>query len=138
MYVKKPVNSAAPSNNKLWTAKEDAILREMAEAKSPTAKIAMVLGRTKASIWGRKSILGIKPRLSSSKGQNFSAPTTLSTKTRRGKSEIQATKQNVVKVSTKQPKPEVKETKFAKMTSEFEMLSKIAKQTGAKIVITFE
>jgi hypothetical protein len=138
-YVKKPVNSAAPSNNKVWTAQEDAILTEMAQSKSTTAKIAMVLGRTKASIWGRKSMLGIKSRLSSSKGQNISVPTTLSTKNRRTKTAMKNQPETLVKVKTSQPKVKVAtETKISKMSTEFEMLSKLAKQTGAKIVITFE
>ena len=138
-YVKKPVNSAAPSNNKVWTAQEDAILTEMAQSKSTTAKIAMVLGRTKASIWGRKSMLGIKSRLSSSKGQNISVPTTLTTKNRKSKTAMKPQPSNVVKVETKSPQTKMtKMGKMSKMSSEFEMLSKLAKQTGAKIVITFE
>ena len=138
-YVKKPVNSAAPSNNKVWTAQEDAILTEMAQSKSTPAKIAMVLGRTKASIWGRKSMLGIKSRLSSSKGQNISVPTTLSTKNRRPKSAMQPQQTNVVKVEAKAAKTKMsKMSKISKMSSEFGMLSKLAKETGAKIVITFE
>ena len=124
-YVKKPVNSAAPSNNKVWTAQEDAILTEMAQSKSTTAKIAMVLGRTKASIWGRKSMLGIKSRLSSSKGQNISVPTTLSTKNRRPKSAMQPQQTNVVKVEAKAAKTKMsKMSKISKMSSEFGMLSK--------------
>ena len=138
-YVKKPVNSAAPSNNKVWTAQEDAILTEMAQSKSTTAKIAMVLGRTKASIWGRKSMLGIKSRLSSSKGQNISVPTTLSTKNRRPKSAMKPQQTHVVKVEAKSAKTKMsKMGKISKMSSEFGMLSKLAKETGAKIVITFE
>ena len=138
-YVKKPVNSAAPSNNKVWTAQEDAILTEMAQSKSTTAKIAMVLGRTKASIWGRKSMLGIKSRLSSSKGQNISVPTTLSTQNRRPKSAMKPQQTNVVKVEAKAAKTKMsKMSKISKMSSEFGMLSKLAKETGAKIVITFE
>lgn len=133
MYVKKPVNSAAPSNNKLWTAAEDATLREMAEAKATTAKIAKALGRTKASIWGRKSMLGIKTRLSSSKGHNISVPTTLSTKNRRSLVTLKNPTKKVVRVNKVKTTPS-----FEKISSEFEMLSKIAKQTGAKIVITFE
>ena len=50
-YVKNPVNSKAPSNNALWTKKDDAILNEMASSKSTTAQSAIALGRTKESIW---------------------------------------------------------------------------------------
>jgi len=139
MYVKKPVNSAAPSNNKIWTAEEDAILRKMAEEKSTTAKIAKALGRTKASIWGRKSILGIKTRLLSSKGHNISVPTTLSTKNRGAKSKVNSSPKNVVKVSPQSNKSQAAvEKSYQGMCYEFDMLSKLAKQTGAKIVVTFE
>ena len=71
------VNSVCPSNNKRWTAKDDQILRQMVKDKANTAQVAIVLGRTKASIWGRKSFLGLEERLSSSKGKSVSAPTTL-------------------------------------------------------------
>ena len=68
-YSKNPVNPKAPSNNASWTKKDDAILKEMASGKSTTDQIAVALGRTKASVWGRKSNLGVKDRLASSKGQ---------------------------------------------------------------------
>lgn len=134
-YVKNPVNPKAPSNNAVWTKKDDAILNEMASNKSTTAQIAIALGRTKASIWGRKSMLGIKGRLSSSKGQNVFAPTTLGTKTRRESGSMVQTKK-----STKSPKY-VSEPRVVEQTNismDFASLSKLAKQTGAKIVITFE
>jgi hypothetical protein len=129
-YTKNPVNPKAPSNNALWTKKDDAILEEMASNKSTTAQIAVSLGRTKSSVWCRKSTLGIKGRLSSSKGQNLFAPTTLGTK-KRSSSE---------KPATKTPK-NVREPKVVEQTNisvDFATLSKLAKQTGAKIVITFE
>lgn len=131
-YTKKPVNPKAPSNNALWTKKDDAILKEMASNKSTTAQIAIALGRTKASVWGRKSTLGIKGRLASSKGQNVIAPTTLTSNNRRS---TEATVQ--VKTKTKvSPEPRVVEK--TNISMDFATLSKLAKQTGAKIVITFE
>jgi hypothetical protein len=128
--MKKPVNPKAPSNNALWTKKDDAMLKEMASNKSTTDQIAVALGRTKASVWGRKSILGIKGRLTSSKGQSVFAPTTLSTKNR-NTSATPVTK--VVKT--------VREAKVVEKTNismDFATLSKLAKESGAKIVITFE
>jgi hypothetical protein len=128
--MKKPVNPKAPSNNALWTKKDDAMLKEMASNKSTTDQIAVALGRTKASVWGRKSILGIKGRLASSKGQSVFAPTTLGTKNR-NKSATPVTK--VVKT--------VREAKVVEKTNismDFATLSKLAKESGAKIVITFE
>ena len=131
-YTKKPVNPKAPSNNALWTKKDDAILKEMASNKSTTAQIAIALGRTKASVWGRKSMLGIKGRLASSKGQNVIAPTTLTSNNRR-KTEAMVTVKTKTKVSAE---PRVVEKTNVSM--DFATLSKLAKQTGAKIVITFE
>lgn len=129
-YMKKPVNPKAPSNNALWTKKDDAMLKEMASNKSTTAQIAIALGRTKASVWGRKSMLGIKARLSSSKGQNVFAPTTLSTK-KRSASATPVTK--VVKTVR-----EAKVVEQANISMDFATLSRLAKESGAKIVITFE
>ncbi len=134
-YTKNPVNPKAPSNNALWTKKDDSILKEMASNKSTTSQIAVALGRTKASVWGRKSMLGIKGRLSSSKGQGVTAPTTLSTKNRRNSGAM---------VTAKKPMPQIKQISEAQVVQQtnismdFASLSNLAKQTGAKIVITFE
>jgi hypothetical protein len=134
-YTKNPVNPKAPSNNALWTKKDDSILKEMASNKSTTSQIAVALGRTKASVWGRKSMLGIKGRLSSSKGQDVTAPTTLSTKNRRNSGTM---------VTAKKPMAQIKQISEAQVVQQtnismdFASLSKLAKQTGAKIVITFE
>jgi hypothetical protein len=128
--MKKPVNPKAPSNNALWTKKDDAMLKEMASNKSTTAQIAIALGRTKASVWGRKSMLGIKARLSSSKGQNVFAPTTLGTKKR------SASATPVTKVAKTVSEPKVVEQ--TNISMDFATLSRLAKESGAKIVITFE
>jgi hypothetical protein len=131
-YTKKPVNPKAPSNNALWTKKDDSLLKEMASNKSTTAQIAIALGRTKASVWGRKSMLGIKGRLASSKGQNVFAPTTLGTKNRKS-TEAMVTVKTKTKVS---PEPRVVEQ--TNISMDFATLSRLAKESGAKIVITFE
>jgi hypothetical protein len=133
-YTKKPVNPKAPSNNALWTKKDDAILKEMASNKSTTAQIAIALGRTKASVWGRKSMLGIKGRLASSKGQTVVAPTTLTSNNRRSQEEIVKVKNPKQVKSVSEPR--VIEQKS--ISADFAALSALAKQTGAKIVITFE
>jgi hypothetical protein len=51
-----------------------------------------------------------------------------------------STTKNVVKVSAKSTNPvETKKSEiYQGMCYEFDMLSKLAKQTGAKIVVTFE
>jgi hypothetical protein len=130
--MKKPVNPKAPSNNSLWTKKDDALLKEMASNKSTTAQIAIALGRTKASVWGRKSMLGIKGRLASSKGQNVIAPTTLTSNVRRN-TESMVTAKAKTKVSAE---PRVVEK--TNISMDFATLSRLAKESGAKIVITFE
>jgi hypothetical protein len=130
--MKKPVNPKAPSNNSLWTKKDDALLKEMASNKSTTAQIAIALGRTKASVWGRKSMLGIKGRLASSKGQNVIAPTTLTSNVRRN-TESMVTAKVKTKVSAE---PRVVEK--TNISMDFATLSRLAKESGAKIVITFE
>ena len=134
-YIKNPVNPKAPSNNALWTKKDDAILKEMASDKSTTDQIAVALGRTKASVWGRKSMLGIKARLASSKGKKVMAPTTLSKKTRRLDSDsmVQPKKSKSTKTVSE---PRVVEQ--TNISMDFASLSKLAKESGAKIVITFE
>ncbi len=135
-YIKNPVNPKAPSNNALWTRKDDAILKEMASNKSNSDQIAVALGRTKASVWGRKSMLGIKTRLASSKGKKVMAPTTLGTKTRRWGSDSMVKTKKATKSTKAVSEPRVVEQ--TNISIDFASLSKLAKQTGAKIVITFE
>ena len=135
-YIKNPVNPKAPSNNALWTRKDDAILKEMASNKSNSDQIAVALGRTKASVWGRKSMLGIKARLASSKGKKVMAPTTLGTKTRRWGSDSMVKTKKATKSTKTVSEPRVVEQ--TNISIDFASLSKLAKQTGAKIVITFD
>jgi hypothetical protein len=139
-YVKKPINRSAPSNNQLWSDSDTKILKDLAGRGSSTSQIAKALGRTKASVWGRKSMMGIKGRLASSKGQNIDVPTTVSKKARRttAKTPVVVTKKGEVKVIKVTAKGAKDQNAFTKATSDFEMLSRLAKQTGAKIVITFE
>jgi len=139
-YIKKPVNRSAPSNNQLWSDSDLQLLKDLAGRGSSTSQIAKALGRTKASVWGRKSMMGIKGRLASSKGQNIDVPTTVSKKNRKSatkNSTVVAKKmeEKVIKVTAKGAKDQ---NSFTKAASDFEMLSRLAKQTGAKIVITFE
>lgn len=138
-YTKNPVNPKAPSNNASWTAKDDSLLKEMASKKASTAEIANALGRTKASVWCRKSNLEIGGRLASSKGKGVSAPTTVSTKLRRAESNgSKVTKApkfvKVKKVNT----TEARVISQTNVSIDFASLSRLAKESGAKIVITFE
>jgi len=128
-YAKKPVNPEAPSNHKVWTKQDDSILKEMVQKRATSAQIAIALGRTKASVWGRKYTLGLKGRLSSSKGKGIFAPTTISEKNRKGFIDSGAIKEKV----------EVKKIHDHEiLTMDLATISKIAKRSGAKIVIPFE
>lgn len=128
----KTENSVASSNNKRWTAKDDQILRQMVKEKATTAHVAIALGRTKASVWSRKSMLGLDGRLASSKGKDVSAPTTLRHHVRNAhRSETQPVQK------TERVKP-VKATNSDVINLDLKTISKLAKQSGAKIVITFE
>lgn len=142
-YAKKPVNTEAPSNNKVWSKDDLNILQSLAAKGSSTAEIAKILGRTKASIWGRKSMMGIKGRLSSSKGSGISAPTTIGTKMRGAKKkiQIQAPKLEVAKEKTpSQPlaNKAPQTTVYGNAVQGLKDLKKLAEITGAKIVITLE
>ncbi len=132
-YNKKPVNPNAPSNNKIWSKNDDAILKDMASKGSSTAQIAVALGRTKASVWGRKYGLGIKKRLASSKGTGISAPVTITSKTRRS---VQGVKPVAIKQTLKTESPKRSAQNLGSL--DFQTLSRLAKESGAKIVITFE
>lgn len=132
MYAKKEVNPIAPSNNKRWTKNYDQILRQMVREKATTAQVAIVLGRTKSSVWGRKSFLGLDGRLSSSKGKGITAPTTLRTQTR-----SESTVAPVIKAK-KRRKPASTVVQTSVQSLDFTTLSRMAKESGAKIVITFE
>jgi hypothetical protein len=150
-YVKKAKNAQAPSNNKVWTSKDDKTLIGMAKDGASTAEIAKELGRTKAAIWGRKYGLGVTGRLTSSKGQGIMVPVSISTKVRKnaGKnSKVTTSAKGSVARSTK---PEVMvnvETSSVKVskpskgtkteTIGLAMIKKFAKANGAKVTITFE
>lgn len=135
MYAKKEVNPIAPSNNKRWTKNDDQILRQMVKEKATTAQVAIVLGRTKSSVWGRKSFLGLDGRLSSSKGKGVTAPTTLRTQTRSGSvAPVIKTKRGRKPSVTPVSAP----TQATVQSLDFATLSRMAKASGAKIVITFE
>jgi len=143
-YTKKPVNTQAPSNNKTWTKDDLNILQSLAAKGSSTAEIAKILGRTKASIWCRKSTMGIKGRLTSSKGSGIVAPTTVSTKVRGGKKKIKIeapkleAKKKETPMASSAPTPAKQTTVYADAVQGLKDLKKLAEITGAKIVITLE
>jgi hypothetical protein len=128
----KEVNPVAPSNNKRWSKNDDQILRQMVKEKATSSQVAIVLGRTKSSIWARKNFLGLDGRLSSSKGSIITAPTTLSTR-------IRSANSNDIRPAKKPEKTKsVKVTNHIITNLDLETISRLAKRSGAKIVITFE
>jgi hypothetical protein len=150
-YVKKAKNAQAPSNNKVWTSKDDKTLIRMAKDGASTAEIAKELGRTKAAIWGRKYGLGVTGRLTSSKGQGIMVPVSISTKVRKnaGKnSKVTTSAKGSVARSTKPEvvvKAEVAAVKVSKPNNSAKietiglaMIKEFAKANGAKVTITFE
>jgi hypothetical protein len=139
-YIKKPVNPEAPSNNKSWSKNDDATLKEMASKGSSTSQIAIALGRTKSSVWARKYVLGLKIRLSSSRGNNIYAPVSVGTKKGKNVSPSttkKRTKKNI-KITKTLKETQVKRSEKTLDTLNLQALSKLAKESGAKIVITFE
>jgi hypothetical protein len=63
------------SMNKAWTPEEDQMLISLIKRQSDTVTISNVLGRTRASVMGRKHILGIKDRIKRSpKGTGKTIP----------------------------------------------------------------
>jgi hypothetical protein len=143
-YTKKPVNSDAPSNNKEWTKDDLNILQSLAAKGASTVEIAKILGRTKASIWCRKSTMGLGVRLASSKGKGIIAPTTVSTKTRGDKKKLKietpkmATQKKETKMGISKENPVPQTAVYANAVQGLMDLKKLAKVTGAKIVITLE
>lgn len=143
-YTKKPVNTQAPSNNKMWTKDDLNILQSLAAKGASTAEIAKILGRTKASIWCRKSSMGIEGRLTSSKGSGIVAPTTVSTKVRGEKKKIKIEAPKLEKKKKETPMasttiaPSKKTTVYGEAVQGLKDLKKLAEITGAKIVITLE
>lgn len=78
--------SVAHSNHSRWSDENDQILTEMANNGMTTVEIARQLGRTKASVWARKSKLGIDVRLATSKDRTY--PQSLRSNKRKTASEV--------------------------------------------------
>ena len=110
-------SKVAHSNHSRWNDEQDQILTEMAKNGMSTVQIAKQLGRTRASIWARKSKLGIDGRLATSKDKTY--PMTLSTKKRNAKTQ------------TVEAKPMVTTTK----TIDLDAAAAVAKKYGVKVTV---
>ena len=61
----------APAIFKRWSKKDDATLRRMIKQGKNSEEIATELGRTRSSIMGRKSFLGIKTKMTPARGSKM-------------------------------------------------------------------
>jgi len=61
----------APSLFKRWTKKDDIQLRQMIKEGKNSEEIATALGRTRSSVMGRKSALGIKAKMVPARGSKM-------------------------------------------------------------------
>lgn len=133
---KKEVNPQAPSNNRAWSKKDVKTLKEMISKNFTSSEIARELGRTRASIWARKYMLGLnETRLPSSKGQKGLAPVSVGSRVGGKKTIAQRVKARREKIKDQVQTPMA--TSEAK-AQEFAALIQMAQKQGAKIVITFE
>ena len=131
---KKSANPKAPSNSQRWSDRDLRILKEMVEKGTSTHQIAIALGRTRASIWTRKSSMKLPNRLKSSRGLSDQVPATISSRSPRNSNLNQAkTKTQAVQLQEKKSVITINESSNVSL----EYISKIAKATGAKITITF-
>jgi hypothetical protein len=142
-YLKKPVKSGLSSSNKVWTKEDLGILESLASRGASSIEIANILGRTRASILCRKSTMGLGGRLASSKGKGI-APAIIKSKIKvDGKK--QKTENHVTKIQKDENKMGISKTKqlsdipmYVNSIQGLRDLKKLAKLTGAKIVITLE
>jgi hypothetical protein len=142
-YLKKPVKSGVSSSNKVWTKEDLGILESLASRGASSIEIANILGRTRASILCRKSTMGLKGRLSSSKGKGI-APTIIKSKIKVDGEKLK-NETYIIKIQKDENKIGLSKTNqlsdipmYANSIQGLRDLKKLAKLTGAKIVITLE
>jgi hypothetical protein len=142
-YLKKPVKSCLSSSNKVWTKEDLGILESLASRGASSIEIANILGRTRASILCRKSTMGLGGRLASSKGKG-TAPATIKSKIKVDE-EKPKTETHVIKIQKNKNKMGISKTNqlsdipmYVNSIQGLRDLKKLAKLTGAKIVITLE
>lgn len=90
------------ANNQRWKKSDDATLRRMSKDHT-VAEIAEILGRTRASVSGRKYTLGLKGRLKRSTKIGASiVPHSVGTKVRRGTPVMAVTSQAPINAENSQ------------------------------------
>lgn len=126
------------SNFKRWTSEEDTILREMIANGKNSAQIARTLGRTRVSIFARKSKLGIDDKMAPARGSQM--PYTHGTKTRNGnhKGRVKGTFKAPTPVAPlTPPAPKPIQPSRATLGAHLDALMASAKAAGVKMNISF-
>lgn len=117
----------APSQFKPWTKVDDQKLRTLIIDGKNSEEIAIALGRTRASVMGRKSFLGIKQKMAPARGSSM--PYTAFAKEERG---------TVVRETKVTPSGEVHAAPVkSTLGTTIDTLIKQSKDMGLKIKISF-
>ncbi len=151
-------NTAPKQHNSRWSSSEIRTLKQMVMEGKNSSEIAIALGRTRASVMGKKSSMDWGSKLRIHRGSNGrTAPMTAGTKTRSKSdhnvhsSETQSKLEfdDFIETTKKQLKADKKAfmkvekaAKAVKKTSDVgswvSQLNAFAKQSGLKLKITFE
>jgi hypothetical protein len=128
------------SNFKRWTSEEDQILRDMISRGKNSAQIAKFLGRTRVSIFARKSKLGIDAKMSPARGSEM--PYTHGTKTRNGnhKGRVKGSGKSTPSFTPPANTNRVNvtpRTSRASLGAHLDALMATAKQAGIKVSVSF-
>jgi hypothetical protein len=152
-------NTAPKQHNSRWSSSEIRTLKQMVMEGKNSSQIAIALGRTRASVMGKKSSMDWGSKLRIHRGSNGStAPMTAGTKTRSKsehnvhssetqsklefddftgtiKKQLKADKKKAFKKVEKAAKDNKKTSDVGTLVSQ---LKAFAKQSGLKLKITFE
>ena len=123
----------AAKNFKRWTADDDTTLREMISKGKNSEQIARKLGRTRASVMGRKSFLGIEEKMTQARGSEMPYTSFARNKRVKGRVVIQDT---VVEKPIPSNKPEIIPVQSIGTT--IDSIIEKAKTMGLKIKISLE
>jgi hypothetical protein len=120
----------APAQFRPWTKVDDQKLKSLVINGKNSEEIATALGRTRASVMGRKSYLGIKQKMAPARGSSM--PYTAFAKEERGSSKPTPAPA-IVEVSTSASAP----IKKASLGSTIDTLIQQSKDMGLKLKISF-
>ena len=132
------------SNFKRWTSEEDQILRDMVSRGKNSAQIAKFLGRTRVSIFARKSKLRIDDKMAPARGSEM--PYTHGTKTRNGnhKGRVKKKGETLTEIrpvyqvpNPKNLSSQIQQSHPNTLGSHLDALMASAKRSGIKVNISF-